>query len=122
MDARGTLRVMTESMDAYERRDFARLEELYAEDVQWWGVRRGETCPGRADVLELFRWRMETGSELRFDELRALPGRVMLRGHSEPDGQPFYTVFAIEDGRIKAAKDFPSREAAEAAFVSPPRR
>jgi len=35
MDAQGTMRLMSDTMDAYDRADFDRLAEIYAEDAQW---------------------------------------------------------------------------------------
>jgi hypothetical protein len=35
MDAQGTMRLMFDTMDAYDRGDFERLAEIYAEDAQW---------------------------------------------------------------------------------------
>jgi hypothetical protein len=35
MDAQGTMRLMFDTMDAYDRTDFDRLAEIYAEDAQW---------------------------------------------------------------------------------------
>ena len=34
MDAQGTMRLMFDTMDAYDRADFDRLAEIYAEDAQ----------------------------------------------------------------------------------------
>jgi len=35
MDAQGTMRLMFDTTDAYDRADFDRLAEIYAEDAQW---------------------------------------------------------------------------------------
>jgi hypothetical protein len=35
MDAQATMRLMFDTMDAYDRADFDRLAEIYAEDAQW---------------------------------------------------------------------------------------
>jgi ketosteroid isomerase-like protein len=121
MDAADSLHVFTESMAAYERRDFARLTELYAEDVRWSSPSPGFSCNGREEVFDLFRSRIESDVEVTFDEIRALPGRVLVRGRMGPGAEPFVSIFAIEGGQITAAKDFADREAAEATFVSPPR-
>jgi hypothetical protein len=71
MDAQGTMRLMFDTMDAYDRSDFDRLEEIYAEDAQWINA-----DPGRTD---------RTGQRLR-------PGRqrVQLRGtpHRDHTGLP----------------------------------
>jgi ketosteroid isomerase-like protein len=116
MDALAALRVMTDSMDAYDRRDFDRLAELYAEDVRWLGTEPRWDCEKRDDVFSLFRSRMESGIHVEFDEIRATPSHVILTvrvGESEP----VVSVFTIADGRITHVQDHRSREAAEAALV-----
>jgi hypothetical protein len=35
MDAQGAMRLMFHTMDAYDRAEFDRLAEIYAEDAQW---------------------------------------------------------------------------------------
>ena len=35
MDAQGTMRLMFDTMDAYDRADFDRLAEIYAKDARW---------------------------------------------------------------------------------------
>jgi ketosteroid isomerase-like protein len=118
MDAVASLRVLTDSMLAYDRKDFARLAELYAEDVHWFASSAEFSCNGREAVFQLFRSRMESDVEMTFDEIRAMPGRVLVRGRMGHGNEPFVSIFAIENGRITAAKDFADRETAEATFVS----
>jgi ketosteroid isomerase-like protein len=117
MDALATLRVMTDSMDAYDRRDFERLSELYAEDVRWMGTEPGRwDCLNREDVFELFRARMRSGVHVDFDEIRATPTHVILTpriGGSDP----VVSVFTIQDSRIVHVEDHETREAAEAALA-----
>jgi len=35
IDAQGTMRLMFDTMDAYDRADFDRLAEIYAKDARW---------------------------------------------------------------------------------------
>ena len=35
MDAQDTMRLMFDTMDSYDRGDFDRLGEIYAEDARW---------------------------------------------------------------------------------------
>jgi ketosteroid isomerase-like protein len=116
VDALSALLVMTGTMDAYDRRDFERLAELYADDVRWLAVDPAWTCESREDVFELFRARMEANIHISFDEIRATPGHVLLRGQVETEA-PFVSVFTISDGRITFVQDFDSLQAAEAALV-----
>lgn len=116
MDALATLRVMTDSMDASEGQDFKRLEEVYAEDVRGVAVNPDWTCEGRDDVFELFRSRLESDIHIDFDEIRATPGHVILRGRAE-DQEPFVSLFTVQEGRITFVQDFETVEALEAAQI-----
>jgi hypothetical protein len=59
---------------------------------------------------------MEANIHISFDEIRATPGHVLLRGQVETEA-PFVSVFTISDGRITFVQDFDSLEGAEAALV-----
>ncbi|HEV8648042.1 MAG TPA: nuclear transport factor 2 family protein [Actinomycetes bacterium] len=117
MDAQGTMRLMFDTMDAYDRADFDRLAEIYAEDAQWINADpKGPHCRNRDDIFTMFRQRMETGIRIGFDELRSTPTQVVLT--ARVDGfDPVVTVFSFQGRRIVAIKDYPSMEAAESALV-----
>jgi ketosteroid isomerase-like protein len=56
MDAQGTMRLMFDTMDAYDRADFDRLGEVYAEDAQWINADpKGPHCRNRDDIFTMFR-------------------------------------------------------------------
>ena len=116
MDALATLRVVTDSMDAYDQHDFKRLEVVYAEDVRWVAVDPVWTCESRADVFELFRSRLEANIHIDFDEIRATPGHVILRGRVVGQG-PFVSLFTVQEGRITSVQDFETVEALETALL-----
>jgi hypothetical protein len=89
MDAQGTMRLMFDTMDAYDRADFDRLAEIYAEDAQWRNADpNGPHCHNRDDIFAMFRQRMDAGIRIAFDELRSTPTQVML------------TVRAADFGRV----------------------
>jgi hypothetical protein len=72
MDAQGTMRLMFDTMDAYDRADFDRLAEIYAEDAQWLNANpNGPHCHNREDIFAMFRQRMASGIRVGFDELRS---------------------------------------------------
>ena len=65
MDAQGTMRLMFDTMDAYDRADFDRLAEIYAEDAQWLNANPdGPHCHSRDDIFNMFRagWPMAPAS------------------------------------------------------------
>ena len=55
MDTQGTMRLMFDTMDAYDRADFDRLAEIYAEDAQWLNAdSKGPHCRSRDDIFAMF--------------------------------------------------------------------
>jgi ketosteroid isomerase-like protein len=54
MDAQGTMRLMFDTMDAYDRGDFDRLAEIYAEDAQWRNADpKGPHCRNRDEIFTM---------------------------------------------------------------------
>jgi ketosteroid isomerase-like protein len=117
MDAQGTMRLMFDTMDAYDRADFDRLAEIYAEDAQWLNANpKGPHCHNREDIFAMFRQRMASGIRVGFDELRSTPTEVVLTARAADFGR-VVSVFSFQGRRIVAVKDYPSMEAAQAAIV-----
>jgi ketosteroid isomerase-like protein len=121
MDAQGTMRLMFDTMDAYDRADFDRLAEIYAEDAQWHNANPdGPHCHNRDDIFAMFRQRMDAGIRIAFDELRSTPTQVMLTARAGDFGR-VVSVFSFQGRRIVTVKDYPSMAAAEAAIAGPNR-
>jgi hypothetical protein len=119
MDAQGTMRLMFDTMDAYDRADFDRLAEIYAEDAPWLNADpRGPHCRNRDDIFAMFRQRRNAGIRIGFDELRSTPTQVLLTARVN-GSDPVVTVFSVRGRRIVAVKDYPSMEAAQAAVAGP---
>jgi hypothetical protein len=68
-----SLRLIFDTIDAYDRADFDRLAEIYAEDAQW--LNSDPKGPHRDDTFTLFRQRLDAGIRIAFDELRSTPPR-----------------------------------------------
>ena len=119
MDAQGTMRLMFDTMDAYDRADFDRLAEIYAEDAQWLNADpNGPHCHDRDDIFAMFRQRMDAGIRIAFDELRSTPTQVILTVRAADLGR-VVSVFSFQGRRIVTVKDYPSMKAAEAEMVGP---
>lgn len=117
MDAQGTMRLMFDTMDAYDRADFDRLAEIYAEDAQWLNANPdGPHCRNRDDIFAMFRQRMSSGIRVGFDEFRSTPNEVLLTARAADFGAVI-SVFSFQGRRIVAVKDYPSMAAAEAALA-----
>jgi ketosteroid isomerase-like protein len=116
MDAQGTMRLMFDTMDAYDRGDFDRLAEVYAEDAQWLNADpKGPHCRNRDDIFTMFRARMAAGTRIGFDELRSTPSQVLVTARATDFGA-VVSVFSFQGRRIVTVKDYPSMAAAEAAL------
>jgi hypothetical protein len=119
MDAQGTMRLMFDTMDAYDRADFDRLAEIYAEDAQWLNANPdGPHCHSRDDVFNMFRARMASGTRIGFDELRSTPSQVLVTARAADFGA-VVSVFSFQGRRIVTVKDYPSMAAAQAAIADP---
>jgi hypothetical protein len=117
MDAQGTMRLMFDTMDAYDRADVERLAEIYAEDAQWRNADPGGPhCHNRDDIFTMFRQRMDSRVRVGFDELRSTPTQVLVTARVN-GFDPVVTVFSFQGRRIVGVKDYPSMEAAEAAVT-----
>lgn len=116
MDAQDTMRLMFDTMDAYDRGNFERLGEIYAEDARWTNVDpEGPHCRNREDIFTMFRRRMESGVTITFDEMRSTPAHVLLS--ARVDGfDPVVSDFSFEGRRIATVEDFSTMEAAESAL------
>jgi ketosteroid isomerase-like protein len=97
------MRLMFDTMDAYDRGDFDRLGEVYAEDARWTN-------------FAMFRQRRSSGIRVVFDELRSTPTQVTLTARVA-DSDPVVSVFRFEGRRIAAVADHPSMEAAQSAMA-----
>jgi hypothetical protein len=113
MDAQGTMRLMFDTMDAYDRGDFDRLAEIYAEDAQWIDADpKGPHCRNRDHIFTMFRQRREAGIRIAFDEMRSTPAGVALTARVD-GGDPVVSVFSFQGRRIVTVRDCPSTKAAE---------
>jgi ketosteroid isomerase-like protein len=107
MDAQGTMRLMCDAMDAYDRADFDRLAEIYAEDAQWRNANpKGPHCHNRDDIFTMFRQRMDSRVRVGFDELRSTPTEVVLTARAADFGA-VVSVFSFQGRRIVTVKDYP---------------
>jgi hypothetical protein len=116
MDAQATMRLMFDTMDAYDRADFDRLAEIYAEDASWINADpKGPHCRNRDDIFSMFRQRMRAGIRITFDELRSTPTHVVLTVRVA-SADPVVSVFRFAGRRIVAVQDYRSMKAAETAL------
>ena len=107
MDAQGTMRLMFDTMDAYDRADFDRLAEIYAEDAQWRNANpKGPHCHNRDDIFTMFRQRMDSRVRVGFDELRSTPTQVLMTAQVADSGA-VVSVFSFQGRRIVERQGLP---------------
>src|SRR5687768_8386748 len=95
MDAQGTMRLMFDTMDAYDRGDFDRLAEIYAENASWINADpKGPHCRNRDDIFAMFRARMGSGIRITFEEMRSTPTQVVLTARVA-DSDPVFSMFSF---------------------------
>jgi ketosteroid isomerase-like protein len=92
MDAQGTMRLMLDTMDAYDRADFDRLAEIYAEDAQWRNADPKGPHRHSRDIFTMFRQRRDAGTRISFDKMRSTPTHVLLTARIN-GSDPVVTVF-----------------------------
>ena len=98
---------------AWERGDFAALEELLALEATWRAVEPGEwDCESRDDILRTLRERYEQGFTMGpIELLEGGPGTVILLSRPAEVGGPDWpeeTAIAITfcDGKVVAMQDY----------------
>jgi len=107
MDAQGTMRLMFDTMDAYDRADFDRLAEIYAEDAHWLNANpKGPHCHNRKDIFAMFRQRKASGIRVGFDELRSTPTEVVLTARAADFGR-VVSVFSFQDAALWRSRTNP---------------
>lgn len=115
VDALATLRVLTDSMDAYDRQHFKHLAELHGETF----VGSPLNLDGGVRAVTTSSRCFAPGSTLisaSLDEILATPGHVNLVGRMGK-GRPFASLFTVEEGRITFVQDLEDVEALEATLV-----
>jgi hypothetical protein len=104
------------------------LEEVLADDVEWYGDFPGGGCRTRADVLRTLRGLIDEGTRPKLVDDRAVHGRLVLTvGVTGPGGDRtvWFVATLDPDERIVRLQDYPTEAAAEhdlalAASGSPP--
>ena len=119
MDAQGTMRLMFHTMDAYDRADFDRLAEIYAENAQRRNADpNGPHCRNRDDIFTMFRQRRRAGIWIQFGELRSTPSQVLVTARAADFGA-VVSVCSFQGRHITQCQGLPPMAAAEAALEGP---
>jgi ketosteroid isomerase-like protein len=103
------------AVDHLESADFEEFAASLAPDVVWVGLRPGQLCRGRDEVVATFRGELEAGRSGSPEVVREAEGRIVVDPHVEPPYEhapELHHVFVVEDGRIVEMRDYPNRRAA----------
>jgi ketosteroid isomerase-like protein len=103
------------AVDHLESADFAQFVASLAPDVVWVGLRPGQLCRGRDEVVATFRQALESGKSGSPEVVAGVEGQIVVDPHVEPPYEhapELHHVFVVEDGRIVEMRDYPNRRAA----------
>ena len=103
------------ALDHLESAEFQEFAAALAPDVIWVGLRPGQLCRNRDEVLATFRRALEAGRSGSPEVVGEAEGRIVVDPHVEPplEAAPeLHHVFVVEDARIVEMRDYSSRAAA----------
>jgi ketosteroid isomerase-like protein len=103
------------AVDHLESADFEEFTASLAPDVVWVGLRPGQLCRNRDEVVATFRDALEAGRSGSPEVVGESEGRIVVDPHVEPPYEhapDLHHVFVVEDGRIVEMRDYPNRRAA----------
>jgi ketosteroid isomerase-like protein len=98
-----------------ESADFQEFAAALAPDVVWVGLRPGQLCRNRDQVVATFREALEAGRSGSPEVVADAEGRIVVDPHVEPpfeEAPELHHVFVVEDERIVEMRDYPNRRAA----------
>jgi ketosteroid isomerase-like protein len=103
------------AVDHLESADFEEFAASLAPDVVWVGLRPGQLCRGRDEVIATFRGALEAGKSGSPEVVGETERRIVVDPHVEPpyeEAPELHHVFVVEEGRIVEMRDYPNRRAA----------
>ena len=103
------------TLDHLESASFQEFAAALAPDVVWVGLRPGELCRNRDQVVARFRQALEAGRSGSPEVVAEAEGLIVVDPHIEPPSEEapeLHFVFVVEDGRIVEMRDYPNRRAA----------
>jgi ketosteroid isomerase-like protein len=103
------------AVDHLESADFEEFVAALAPDVVWVGLRPGELCRNRDQVVARFRQAVEAGRSGSPEVVGEAEGRIVVDPQIEPSNEEapeLHFVFVVEDERIVEMRNYPNRAAA----------
>jgi ketosteroid isomerase-like protein len=106
---------MVSLLDHLESADFQEFAAALAPDVVWVGLRPGELCRNRDQVVARFRRVLEAGRSGSPEVVAETEGRIVVDPHVQPppeEAPELHFVFVVEDERIVEMRNYRNRAAA----------
>jgi ketosteroid isomerase-like protein len=103
------------ALDHLESAEFEEFAAALAPDVIWVGLRPGQLCRNRDQVLATFRRALESGKSGSPEVVAEAEGLIVVDPHVDPPNEEapeLHFVFVVDEGRIVEMRDYPSRRAA----------
>jgi ketosteroid isomerase-like protein len=105
---------MVSVREAVEQGDLAAFEDILAPDIVWVGLRPGELCRNREQVIEMLRTAQANGITARPEIVRDEGDRFVVDPHLPIDDR--HQVFVLREGIVSEVRAYPDRAAALAAM------
>jgi ketosteroid isomerase-like protein len=103
------------ALEHFESADFEEFAASLAPDVVWVGLRPGQLCRNRDQVVATFRRALEAGRSGSPEVVAETEGLIVVDPHVEPPAEEapeLHFVFVVADDRIVEMRDYPNRAAA----------
>ena len=103
------------ALDHLESAEFEEFAAALAPDVVWVGLRPGQLCRNRDEVIATFREALEAGRSGAPEVVSEAEGLIVVDPHVDPpfeEAPGLHHVFVVEEGRIVEMRDYANRRAA----------
>ena len=103
------------AVDHLESADFEEFAASLAPDVVWVGLRPGELCRNREQVVATFRQALESGKSGSPEVVAEAEGLIVVDPHVEPpleQNPELHQVFVVRDDRVVELRDYRDRTSA----------
>ena len=103
------------AVDHLESADFQEFAAALAPEVVWVGLRPGQLCRNRDQVVATFRRALESGKRGSPEVVAEVEGRIVVDPRVQPPNEEapeLHFVLVVEDERIVELRDYRNRAAA----------
>jgi hypothetical protein len=103
------------ALDHLESADFKEFAAALAPEVVWVGLKPGQLCRNRDEVLATFREALEAGRSGTPEVVAEAEGQIVVDPHVDPpfeEAPELHHVFVVSNDRIVEIRDYRDRRSA----------